>query len=383
MNKLIFRKFSLDIVNFFLLSSFSITFIVWIIQAVNFLDLVSDDGHSLNVYFYYVSLNLPKIFSKTIIFVFFISIFYVVNKYNNSNELIVFWSNGIKKIHFINFILKFSILFLVLQLFLNLLVIPKSQSLGRIYLKESNIDFLPKLISEKKFINVVKNLTIFVEDYKKGDRLKKIYINEIIDKKKSKIIVAESGIIFKKNNNYFLKLFNGGITNINDKNLFTLNFAETDYDLSNFSTKTITHPKIQELDSFVLINCIKKIFLNKNIDKNRILKSKDEKDNCEGRKISTISEELYKRLVLPFYTLIISLIGACLILEPKAKYLMKFHKLNIFLTGTFVIILSQISLKFFLISIDMAYVILFLPIFLVLFFYLFLSMISKFRLNLL
>ena len=318
MNKLIFRKFSLDIVNFFLLSSFSITFIVWIIQAVNFLDLVSDDGHSLNVYFYYVSLNLPKIFSKTIIFVFFISIFYVVNKYNNSNELIVFWSNGIKKIHFINFILKFSILFLVLQLFLNLLVIPKSQSLGRIYLKESNIDFLPKLISEKKFINVVKNLTIFVEDYKKGDRLKKIYINEIIDEKKSKIIVAESGIIFKKNNNYFLKLFNGGITNINDKKLFTLNFAETDYDLSNFSTKTITHPKIQELDSFVLINCIKKIFLNKNIDKNRILKSKDEKDNCEGRRISTISEELYKRLVLPFYTLIISLIGASLILEPKA-----------------------------------------------------------------
>ena len=383
MNKLIFRKFSLDIVNFFLLSSFSITFIVWIIQAVNFLDLVSDDGHSLNVYFYYVSLNLPKIFSKTIIFVFFISIFYVVNKYNNSNELIVFWSNGIKKIHFINFILKFSILFLVLQLFLNLLVIPKSQSLGRIYLKESNIDFLPKLISEKKFINVVKNLTIFVEDYKKGDRLKKIYINEIIDQKKSKIIVAESGIIFKKNNNYFLKLFNGGITNINDKNLFTLNFAETDYDLSNFSTKTITHPKIQELDSFVLINCIKKIFLNKNIDKNRILKSKDEKDNCEGRRISTIGEELYKRLVLPFYTLIISLIGASLILEPKAKYFMKFHKLNIFLTGTFVIILSQISLKFFLISINIAYAILFLPIFLVLFFYLLLSIISKFKLNLL
>ena len=68
MDKLIFRKFSLDIVNFFLISSFSIT-LVLIIQAVNFLDLVSDDGHSLNVYFYYVSLNLPKIFSKTIIFV--------------------------------------------------------------------------------------------------------------------------------------------------------------------------------------------------------------------------------------------------------------------------------------------------------------------------
>ena len=70
MNKLIFRKFSIDIINFFLIASFSITFIVWIIQAVNFLDLISDDGHSLDVYFYFVSLNLPKIFSKTIIFVF-------------------------------------------------------------------------------------------------------------------------------------------------------------------------------------------------------------------------------------------------------------------------------------------------------------------------
>ena len=102
MNKLIFRKFSYDILNFFLLSSFSITFIIWIIQAVNLLDLVSDDGHGLKVYFYYISLSLPKIFSKIIIFVYFISIFYMINKYNNSNELIVFWNNGIKKIHFIN-----------------------------------------------------------------------------------------------------------------------------------------------------------------------------------------------------------------------------------------------------------------------------------------
>ncbi len=224
MNKLIFRKFSLDIVNFFLISSFSITFIVWIIQAVNFLDLVSDDGHSLNVYFYYVSLNLPKIFSKTVIFVFFISIFYVINKYNGSNELIVFWNNGIKKIHFINFIFRFSLFFLILQLVLNLFIIPKTQNLGRMYIKDSNIDYLPKLISEKKFINVVKNLTIFVEEYKKDGKLKKIYINEKINSNKSKIIVAENGVIIKKDKKYILKLFNGGITNINEDSIFTLNF---------------------------------------------------------------------------------------------------------------------------------------------------------------
>ena len=53
MNKLLFRKLSLDIIYFFLTASLSITLIVWVIQAVNFLDIVSEDGYSLKVYFAY------------------------------------------------------------------------------------------------------------------------------------------------------------------------------------------------------------------------------------------------------------------------------------------------------------------------------------------
>jgi len=380
MDKLIFRKFSLDIVSFFIISSFSITFIIWIIQAVNFLDLVSNDGHSLKVYFYYVSLNLPKIFSKTVIFVFFISIFYVINKYNNANELLVFWNNGIKKISFINFILKLSILFLILQLFLNLFVVPKSQSLARDYIKSSNIDFLPKLISEKKFINVVKNLTIFVEEYNRGGDLNKIYINEKINQDKSKVIVAEKGKIYKKDDEFFLRLYNGGITNLNTDNSLTINFSETDYDLSNFSTKTVTYPKMQELESEFIINCFKEFFLKNNSDKKKIIENSSQ-EKCENRKLKSIGEELYKRLILPFYTLIISLIAASLIIEPKSKYFNRIHKINIFLIGSLIIILSQISLKFLLLSVSMVYTILILPLILVIFYYFLLLMFTKFRLN--
>ena len=380
MNKLIFRKFSLDILNFFLIASFSITFIVWIVQAVNFLDLVSDDGHSLKIYFYYVTLNLPKIFSKTIIFVFFISIFYVINKYDNANELIVFWNNGIKKIYFINFICKLSILFLILQLCLNLFVVPKTQSLARQYIKDSNIDFLPKLISEKKFINVVKNLTIFVEEYKNDDVLNKIYINEKIDNNRSKIIVADRGKIIKKNNQFFLRLYDGGITNINNKNSFALNFSETDYNLSNFSTKSITHPKTQEIKSYILISCFKNFFLNIYSNNDEVFKNM-KKQTCEGRKLKSISDELYKRLILPLYTLIISLIAASLIIEPKSKYFSKFHKINIFIFGSFIIIVSQISLKFLLNSITMIYLVSLMPIIFLLIFYLSLFLITKFKLK--
>ena len=53
MNKLIYRKLASDILSFFIVASLCITLIVWVIQAVNFLDIVSEDGHSLKIYFSY------------------------------------------------------------------------------------------------------------------------------------------------------------------------------------------------------------------------------------------------------------------------------------------------------------------------------------------
>ena len=109
MNKLIFRKLSFDILFFFLLSSLAITSIVWVIQGVNLLDIVSEQGHAwFNVYFFYTLLNFPKIFSKLLIFTYFLTLFVVINRYEENNEILVFWTNGIKKISFINFIGKFS-----------------------------------------------------------------------------------------------------------------------------------------------------------------------------------------------------------------------------------------------------------------------------------
>tara|TARA_B100001250_G_C19779088_1_gene780983 strand:+ start:64 stop:1185 length:1122 start_codon:yes stop_codon:yes gene_type:complete len=373
MNKLIFRKLSLDILQFFFISSLCITFIVWIIQAVNLLDLVSDDGHSLKVYFSYIALSLPKIFSRTVIFVFFISIFYIVTKYKNSNELIVFWNNGIKKIHLINFIFRLSITFLILQLILNLFIVPNAQNLGRNFIKDSNIDFLPNLISEKKFITVVKNLTIFSEKYKKNGEIEKIYINEKIDDNKSKIIVAENGRIIKKDNDYILRLFNGGITNIDNNKIYKINFSETDYDFSKFSTKSVTVQKIQETESFILLGCIKNYYLQKDF-LNEV---------CKNRTIKSIFEEMYKRLIIPFYTLIISLIAISLIIEPRTNKFIRFHKMNIFLAGVIIIILSQISIKFLSTSTNVTNAIIILPIVLVLIYYLMLAFKTKFKLGML
>ena len=193
MNKLIFRKLSYDIFAFFLLSSLAITSIVWVIQGVNLLDIISEQGHGVKVYFLYTALNLPKIFSKLLIFTYFITLFVILGRYIENNEILVFWTNGINKIAFINFIGKISIIFVIIQLILNLYIVPYTQNLKQNYLKNSSLNLFPKLIQEKRFINITKKMTIFVEENQKNGNLKGIYIKEKLDDEESKIITARYG----------------------------------------------------------------------------------------------------------------------------------------------------------------------------------------------
>ena len=374
MNKLIFRKLFYDILSFFLISSICITIIIWVVQAVNYLDIVSEDGYGLKTYFLFTFLSLPKIFSRTIIFVFFISIFYTINKYDNTNEIIVFWNNGVKKLTFINFIFKFSILFIIMQIILNLYLVPSSQNLARSYLKNSNVDFLKKLISEKKFIDAANNLTIFVEKYNEDESFEKIYINEIISEKSSKIITSQNGNFVKKNNKNFFKLNNGGITTIEDDNVYIINFSNTEYDLSKFTSKTVTQQKIQEASSSSLFDCLKMLYLEGGVDVWI-------NDTCNDKSGKQVKQETFKRIIIPFYILIIALIGSSLIIKPKNFNIEKYYKIFTFMFGILVIVLSQISIKFIGKNISSDLIISVIPFLFILFYYLSIFVKGKFSLK--
>ena len=52
----------------------------------------------------------------------------------------------------------------------------KSQDYSRDFIRTSNIDLFSSLITEKKFIDTVKDFTIFVEEIDEEGNMKKIYI---------------------------------------------------------------------------------------------------------------------------------------------------------------------------------------------------------------
>ena len=111
MKKILFRKLLKDYLSFFFITLFSVSIIMWVFQAVNYLDIMIEDGRDYLIYIKYSLLNFPKTFSKLFPFILFFSLFYVTIKYENNNELIIFWNFGVNKIQIVNFIFKVSLLF--------------------------------------------------------------------------------------------------------------------------------------------------------------------------------------------------------------------------------------------------------------------------------
>jgi len=339
MKKLIFKKLLFDITVFFLISSVTLGLIVWVIQAVNYMDFITEDGHSLGIYFKYTLLSLPKILSRILPFILFISVFYNLIKLENNNELLVYWTYGISKLKFINILFIFSLIFLIIQIFLNIYVVPISLDKGRDYIKKSDLDFFPSLIKEKKFIDTVSDLTIFVDKINSKGELVNVFLKDQIEDKESQIIHAKKGFLQKQNGKNFLVLVDGEFINNLEGKVTNFSFKKTNFDLSKYSTKTTTYRKIQEVDIMVLINCLKNLYLKTNY-------TEVEDFVCNNESLKNIKQETLKRIFKPFYIPVICLIASLLIFASKDSYAYNRVKIILFLLGIIALIASEISVRY-------------------------------------
>ena len=219
MKKTIYKYFFYEFVIYFTIILFALAAVVWTIQAVNYLDLVIEDGHSFRIYFYYSLLTLSKVLTKLIPFCFLTAIIFTIIKFEKDNELIVLWTSGLNKIHIVNLIFRISLLVMLLQLLLTNIFNPTLLNFSRTILKNSELQFIPSLLKEKQFNAAVEDLTIFVEKKDENQIYKNIFIRDD-GKILSKIASSTSSTIFAKSGHMTedekkLILYNGKMQNLN------------------------------------------------------------------------------------------------------------------------------------------------------------------------
>ena len=342
MKKILFRKLLHDYIKFFSIALFCTSIVIWVFQAVNYLDIMIEDGRGYWVYIKFSLLNFPKIVSKLYPFVLFFSIFYVTVNYELNNELIIYWNFGVHKIQIVNFIFKFSIILFLIQIILTSIIVPKSQDLARSFLRTSTVNFFDNFIKPQKFNDTIKGVTIYTDKKDQNGNLKNLYIKKEIGNKEFQIIYAKQGLFEEKSGKPILVLYDGAQLTGKNNQIRNFNFSKSDFPLQSLKTNTTTYKKTQEINSLKLLKCFKNIYLL-NGDEGKIRDLKIE--NCTKKNIENILREVYKRFIIPLYIPFLSLIPFILITSSKEDSFYLKIRIFTFLLGLATVIFSETSIR--------------------------------------
>lgn len=338
MKNKIYSYFFHEFIRYFTVSLFALVVVIWTIQSVNLLDLVTDDGHAFTVYFTYSILSLPKILTKLIPFSFLIAVILTILKLERDNELIILWTSGLNKIHIVNLIFRISILITFIQLLMAVFINPSTLNYSRAILKDSQLQFIPSLLKERQFNDTVEGLTIFVDKKNLDGTYNNIFIRDdssILTKVSnvSSTIFAKSGFISKENKNLVLR--NGNIQRLSQKgDVNIIKFEKTELNLSGISTKTISEPKIQETPTIQIIQCMRKInAFSHNCTRDR--------KNDMDTKI-----EINRRIGIPLFIPIIGMLSCFLLSTRRESKSSAYNKYIYFLLGFSFLVIAEITVRY-------------------------------------
>ena len=335
----IYKYFTIEIIKSFIIILFAFTAIAWTVRAVNFLDLIVENGHSIKTYLLFSLLNITSIITKLIPLSFLLSLVISIAKFERQNEFIILWTAGVNKIQLVNLFFFVSFLAVIFQLLFATFITPNSLNKSREIIRLSDFDSMSSVIKTNDFSDSFKDLTMFIGNKNINNEMNNIFIRDeggflkgLVagnEKTINTTVIAKTGFIDNKR----LVLING-LIQTQDKNgkLNNVSFKKTEILVDALKPRSIVAPKVQETTTSDLASCVtKKISLNNNF-----------LENCPKEVIATMS----RRIGMPFYIPLVSLI-CCFLLIQKRERKFKFFRNYSYLGFSFIIlVLAEILVRY-------------------------------------
>ena len=339
----IYKYLATEISKSFITILFAFTTIAWTVRAVNFLDLMVEDGYGVGIYLQYSFFNISSIITRFIPLSFLLSLVLAIVKFERQQELLILWTSGINKLKIANLLFLLAIIVTLIQILLAVVITPAALNKSRSLLKDSSVKEISSIIKSNDFSDSFEQITFYVDKKNVNGEMINIFIRDNTNALSSIIsesegtnnttVFAKKGIV----NNNKLILFDGIIqTQNNVGKIKNVEFKKTELSIDSFVTRTIIEPKIQETSSILLLECLLKKN-NLNVITPNCPFTKNKKD---------IIENLSRRIGMPIYIPLVSLIASFLLIRKKEK---KFNFLNryiFFLIGFFILVSAEMMVKY-------------------------------------
>ncbi len=337
----IYKYITVEILKNFLTILLTFTTIAWTVRAVNFLDLLIEDGYSINIYFQYSLLNISTIATRFTPLSFLLALIISIAKFERQQELLILWTAGLNKLKIANMLVLIGLLVAFFQILLGLVVNPFTLNKSRTLLRETDVKQVNSVLKSNDFSDTFKGVTFYIDKKNSKNELINIFIKDNngslstivneIDNSNDTTIFSKKGFVSKNK----LILFDGTIQTLNRKNeIKNIDFKKTELSIANFVGRTITQPKIQETSSYKLFKCL----LGQ--PSNEILR------NCSFTDKKIVIEAISRRVGMPLYIPLISVITSFLLIYQKNKKYNFLKQYIIFSLAFVILIFAEVLLRF-------------------------------------
>ena len=289
------KYFTRQITTIFVILLLILTGLAWMMQIMSMMKFLMNYGVEFGGFLWLTALMIPFIISIIIPFVTFIAIIFVYNKMISENEITVMCASGLSPRGLARPAINIAMIITFLHLFLNLWLVPVSQS--QFYSTQWNLRYglAHMKLQENAFTEITSGLVVYV-DKVAGHDMSQVMLSDMRDEKNKITVFAEKGKLVSTVRGLSIVMTNGSLQ-IQGKNLTTGTFDAFDMDLNVADKNESASFRVRRVPTFDLL----KIAFNAETPKQQKM----------------ILSELCTRFLSPIMNLILSIVCCAVLLRTS------------------------------------------------------------------
>lgn len=275
-----------------------LTALVWVSQAIRFLDLVIEKGRSIWEFMVLTGYLVPSIASLVAPTALFIATAFVLHRFNTDSELVVCQAAGGSRWRLMRPFAFASLLITGFIIFMNLYAMPHGMRAFREKLISVRTDLISTLVREGQFVSPESGLTVHIRTQDTNGDLLGLIFHDTRDSAAQLTYLAERARLISENGGTSMLMFNGTFQRRRKtaQDVDVVLFSEYTLDLSNFGPdRNVPYYEATEKYMSELLN-------------------PDPKDPIFLSSPGKIFAEIHNRLSSPFYAfamMLIAFVGLC------------------------------------------------------------------------
>ena len=211
--------------------------LVWVVQALQRVNLVTDGGTALASFLWIALLILPRVLTVVLPFALVIATVNALNAMNTDSETIVLNAAGAGRRIFVVPVLAIAALVTLVHLLTVHALEPASRQAFRTAIAESRSVLLSSLIREGQFRSLGDDLTVHIDARGPNGQMEGMLLSDRRDPKAERTYYARSAVVARENDVEFVLMRNGQVhsRDLGDGAIQVIEFSTYALDLSNLS----------------------------------------------------------------------------------------------------------------------------------------------------